>query len=415
MTFVYVAFGIAYLLLGRHLVRAFPSGSPVKDMGFAWLNMGFLLVVIYASCNIHHFLLHSSITLVLTAIYVACIGLQFRLLKRGESTASAYRWAFWLPIGALVAFKSIGILSNLGLADASLFRDRISLVGLSYLSFKLSYSALEIENGQIRLPSFYSYLGYALYVPTIFVGPINSLAVQSNRLSVPESLENVRPHLLRIAMGLLKLTFIAGLVERLGYKALVTSAASTAPMDYFIAPCADFLFLYFNFAGACDVAIATSALLGIHVKENFNRPFAARNVQDFWNRWHMTLSLYMRDVVFTPLTMWLTVKLGAKYVNHCMAISVMVVFLLIGLWHGTSANFLLIGLIFGLAVVFNHYYSIVMKTLLGKSYKKVHNHPMVTAVSIALTFYFVSLTALLLNNDISAFATCIKRILGLSG
>jgi D-alanyl-lipoteichoic acid acyltransferase DltB (MBOAT superfamily) len=414
---IYVIFGLAYLITGRQLLRAPATLTTTKR--FAWLNIVFLFFVILFSFGIQrinsHFLLCVRAALAFTAVYLSAISFHFYLLQRGASCSKVYRLAFWLPICALIAFKIIGFSANLGSEDASWLRERLVFVGISYLSFKLSYSTLEIENGQIKLPGYYAYVGYALFVPTLFVGPINSFVAQSTLLEFPLCLEKMRPHFMRIAMGLLKMTFLAGLVERLGYKALITSSATTEYIDYLIAPCANFIYLYLNFSGACDIAIAISALLGIYIKENFNRPFIARNVQDFWNRWHITLSLYMRDVVFSPLTLWLTGKLGVGNVNHCIPISIMAVFAIIGLWHGTTINFILMGLLYGLAVVFNHYFTLSMKLLLGKSYKKVHSHPVVTAVSIALTFYFVSVTALLLNNDVDAFITCVRMIMGLGG
>ena len=409
MTALYIILGALYLLLGRRFAQ---SASPNKDKWFAWLNVGFLFLAIYFTYSFpylrRHFILHVSIALGMTAIYAGGAVLLFRLLKRGETDRSAYTIAFWLPLAALILFKLMGMLANLGVDEATWLRERVLLIGLSYLSFKLSYSVWEIRNGRIPLPGFHTFMGYALYVPTLFVGPINPISAQcGTALPVPKKTE-LRPHILRMAMGLLKMTFLAGLVERLGYKALVTSAATTAPVDYFIAPIANFIFLYLNFAGACDIAIAGSALMGIYAKENFNRPFLARNVQDFWSRWHMTLSMFFKDIVFTPLVTWLTGKIGARNVNHAIAAAILIIFLLIGLWHGTTANFLLIGLIYGGAVVFNHYYALIMKSLLGKSYKKVHNHPVVTWLSIALTFWFVSTTALLLNYDVASFTACLK-------
>ena len=97
-----------------------------------------------------------------------------------------------------------------------------------------------------------------------------------------------------------------------------------------------YLYLYCNFSGYCDMAIGAAGLIGIPVAENFNNPFAARNVKDFWNRWHITLSSYMRDVVFAPLSKNLVRAMGPAYANHAIALTITVVFLLVGVWHGVG-------------------------------------------------------------------------------
>ena len=73
-----------------------------------------------------------------------------------------------------------------------------------------------------------------------------------------------------------------------------------------------YIYLYLNFSGFCDVVIGASALIGITIDENFDNPFRARNVNDFWTRWHITLSTYLRDMVFTPLSKMLIRLTGPK-------------------------------------------------------------------------------------------------------
>ena len=161
-----------------------------------------------------------------------------------------------------------------------------------------------------------------------------------------------------------------------------------------------YLFLYFNFSGFCDVAIGLAGLLGIRVDENFDNPFKSRNVQDFWNRWHITLNRYMRDIVFTPMSKSLVRLVGARYLNYVVAFSLFVIFILIGIWHGRQEQFLYFGLIHAFAVSVTHGYGVLLKRRLGPAgYKRYMSNGLITASARVLTFTYVSLSFLVFANS----------------
>ena len=152
-----------------------------------------------------------------------------------------------------------------------------------------------------------------------------------------------------------------------------------------------YLFLYCNFSGYCDMAIGAAGLIGIPVPENFQSPLAARNVKDFWNRWHITLSVYMRDVVFSPLSKTFARLFGPANVNHAVAATIFVVFLLVGIWHGVGWNYAAFGAVHALGVVANHYYTIGLKQWLGRDGFKAYNaNPWIHAAAVVLTFCYVA-------------------------
>jgi len=160
-----------------------------------------------------------------------------------------------------------------------------------------------------------------------------------------------------------------------------------------------YLYLYVNFSGFCDMAIGTAGLIGIPVPENFNSPFAARNVKDFWNRWHITLSQYMRDVVFSPLSKYLVRLTGVAYADHAIALTIVIVFLLVGIWHGAGWNFAAYGAAHALGVVTNHYYTIALKKRLGRDGFKAYNaNPWIHAVAVMLTFCYCATSLILFAN-----------------
>ena len=149
------------------------------------------------------------------------------------------------------------------------------------------------------------------------------------------------------------------------------------------------------------MAIGAAGLMGIPVLENFDNPFAARNVKDFWNRWHMTLSAWMRDVVFSPLSKFMVRTMGPAQANHAIALTITVVFLLVGIWHGVGWNYAAFGAAHALGVATNHYYAIFLKKRLGRDGFKAYNeNPWIRAVAVGLTFCYVAASLFLFANTI---------------
>jgi membrane protein involved in D-alanine export len=199
------------------------------------------------------------------------------------------------------------------------------------------------------------------------VGPINPYSVFRDSLHKPDrGATPVGRSVLRMIVGVTKYLFLASLMEQLSYSGLLFDTHPHPWIDLPVAAVAFYLYLYLNFTGYCDMAIGTAGLLGIRVIENFDSPFEARNPQDFWNRWHISLSLYMRDMVFSPLSKALIRKFGPASTPHAIALASFTVFLLIGGWHGLAWNFLIFGALQGAGVVACHYYTIWLKKRLGK-------------------------------------------------
>jgi D-alanyl-lipoteichoic acid acyltransferase DltB (MBOAT superfamily) len=132
-------------------------------------------------------------------------------------------------------------------------------------------------------------------------------------------------------------------------------------------------------------------LIGIPVAENFDNPFAARNVKDFWNRWHITLSQYMRDVFFSPVSRFFVRLFGPANANHAIALTILLVFLLIGIWHGTGWNYFVLGVTQALGVVANHYYTIALKRRLGRAgFAAYNSNRWIHAAAVVMTFCYTA-------------------------
>jgi D-alanyl-lipoteichoic acid acyltransferase DltB (MBOAT superfamily) len=232
------------------------------------------------------------------------------------------------------------------------------------------------------------------------VGPINAYSnyrrgFGSDALDLP-----VGRSFLRIMVGLVKFIFLGNLFNQLSYSGMLLDGHEHYWFDLIVAAIAYYIYLYCNFSGFCDMAVGGAGLIGIPVTENFDNPFYARNIKEFWNRWHITLSQYMRDVCFSPLSKYLARLFGPANVDHAIAATIMIVFLLIGIWHGTGWNYAVFGAIHGVGAAGNHYYTIALKKRLGRDGMKAYNaNPWIRAAAVILTFLYVAFSMFFFANS----------------
>jgi D-alanyl-lipoteichoic acid acyltransferase DltB (MBOAT superfamily) len=322
--------------------------------------------------------------------------LHYVLMRMYARSAGWIPWmAFLFPIAVMLAVKYIpgadepfrAPLEILGKKHIAGF-----FVGISYTAFRLSYMVLEVRNGLVPMPTLWEHLSYGFFVPIMSVGPISSYSVFHQSLYKPDRRQTpIGQSVLRVLVGITKYLFLASMIEQIAYNGLLFDNHPHRWIDLLVASVAFYVYLYLNFSGYCDMAIGTAGLLGIQVDENFNDPFRSRNIQEFWTRWHITLSIYLRDTVFSPLSKALIRKMGPQAAPHAIAITIFTVFLIIGAWHGLAWNFLIFGAIHGVGVVSCHYYTIWLKSHLGKAgYAAYHRNPLIKAVAVAVTFLFAA-------------------------
>ncbi len=369
-----------------------------QDFVFAAANLGGTYAFLFFGQSDHFRLMFAA--------YVAVVLGQFLMLRFFSTAGGGKPWlAFFAPIIFLVVVRY----APLGLpaaADAAL-KNKFGLplaayfVGISYLAFRSSHLVLEIRNGVVPKPSLCRYLGFCFFLPTMTVGPINPYS------NFARAFDEKRPEIpaaraaLRGVVGAAKFFFLGAVCNRLAYEGLFFDDHPHHLVDLPVAVIFYYLFLYCNFSGFCDMAIGVAGLVGVPVAENFNNPFAARNVKDFWNRWHITLSTWMRDVVFSPLSKFLVGKFGLPRANHAIALTITVVFLLVGIWHGVGWNYAAFGAAHALGVVANHYYTIWLKKKLGREKFKAYNeNRLVHAIAVGLTFSYVAASLFLFANTI---------------
>ena len=364
-----------YILAGYLTVKRL-RGKP-REVVFATLNVVALYFFLFRG-RAHGRLIFPA--------YIALVIFQYAMLRLFAQKKGWQPWlAFGTPILALIIIRYVPA----AFAGGRYLEYGALFIGISYLAFRSSHLVLEIRNGVVAPPSLCGYLGFCFFVPVMPVGPINPY---SNHL---RGFEEKPPEIpvgrawLRILVGLVKYKFIGSVCFQMTYVNFLSDNHYHPWMDLPVAMLSYYLFLYCNFSGFCDMAIGAAGLMGIPVAENFNNPFAARNVKDFWNRWHITLSQYMRDVVFAPLSKYLVRLFGPAAANHAIALTILVVFLLVGVWHGVGWNFAAYGAVHALGVMANHYYTIALKKRLGAAGFKAYNaNPWIRAVAVGGTFCY---------------------------
>ena len=281
----------------------------------------------------------------------------------------------FLNLGVLFYFKYHNFfVSNMNsLLGTHWLLNNVALpLGISFFTFQqLSYV---IDSYRRTVPR-YNILDYALFVtffPQLIAGPIVLHSEIVPQFADPKNrkfnFDNFAPGLYAFALGLFKKVIVAdtfGVAVEAGFAdalALNTAEAWFVAIGYTLQ-------LYFDFSGYCDMATGIGLMFNIKIPLNFNSPYKAMNIREFWQRWHMTLSRFLTSYIYFPLG-------GSRKGIARTCVNLMVVFLASGLWHGAGWLFLLWGLMHGAASVFYR--------LFRKQYDAMH-----PALQWIVTFLFV--------------------------
>jgi membrane protein involved in D-alanine export len=225
--------------------------------------------------------------------------------------------------------------------------DTVGFLGLSYMALRVVDALIALHDGVVReTPSAAGVLGYLLFVPTISAGPIDRFRRFTREVDgLPRArrdyLEDVAAGLHRIAQGFLYKFILAYLIDRHLLRALAARAGTFATIEYMYAFSA---YLFFDFAGYSAFAIGVGRFFGVHVPENFNAPFLSRNFREMWDRWHITLSWWLRDHVYMRFMLAATRRKwfggSARWAN---AAALLLTMGLMGCWHGLEPRYVVYG------------------------------------------------------------------------
>ena len=255
-----------------------------------------------------------------------------------------------INIGALCLFKYAGfIVENINsVLDSRIDNLNITLpIGISFFTFQaLSYVIDVYRKPEMEQKNLFNLTLYISFFPQLIAGPIiryNEIEKQINnrKFNIDKTAEGIQ----RFVRGLTKKLIIA---NGAGYIADLVFAVDISKYGFLVAwtgAVSYTLQIYYDFSGYSDMAIGMAKIFGFEFSENFNHPYSAKSIKEFWRRWHISLSLWFREYVYIPLG-------GNRKGKVRTEINKMIVFALTGIWHGANWTFLTWGLIHGAANIF---------------------------------------------------------------
>lgn len=374
-------------------------GKRARQATLALCNAGFLYLVIP---NTASWLLLAA---VLLSGYVAA-----QLLRRWPGRIGLTLYV--VPL--VVAFMLLKKYEILALCTPAWVLDHpVSIVFLSYLLFRQIHFVVDTMQGQIEDASLWAYLNYQLNLFTLLSGPIQRYQEFREFWSAPEPLLNdfheQLAACLRILVGILKIAVVAGVclaiydqgvgwftqIDAAGQKSTGHGPGRLAAIVRFAAIFYLYpAYVYFNFAGYCDIVIGGAALLGMKLPENFDRPYMARNMIEFWTRWHKTLSFWIRDYLFTPMVKTIAEN-WPRRAGALVFVCYFVALFLAGVWHGSTWNFALFGLIHGAGVsAAKLWESYLIRRGGRKGLREYLKSRKIHAMAVAANFHFACATFL---------------------
>ncbi len=277
-----------------------------------------------------------------TTLLNYCIGVKLRQKKQKNVLVLG----LVLNVAILSVFKYFHILSD---CIAALFRNGLDFqmlfpLGISFLTFQQIAYLVDTYRGEVPAHSFTDYLLFSTYFPKIAQGPIvyhNELLPQLRDGEKHLNFDNIAKGLYSFSIGLAKKVLLAELLGKI-VDFSHGSIASLNSLEAVLAILAYAFQLYFDFSGYCDMAVGVSLFFNIELPQNFNSPYKALTIDDFWKRWHITLTRFLTKYIYIPLG-------GNRKGTTRTYLNILIVFLISGIWHGVGLPFLFWGLLHGLA------------------------------------------------------------------
>ncbi len=331
------------------------------------------------------------------ALSVSAFSFAVALVAKAMQSTKTAGWRkFWLIVGVSAAVGVLAFFKYYDFFRPSLYEmgfenvtDLVMPLGLSYYVFQSIAYLVELYRKKTPALKWYELWFYFSFFLTITMGPIirasRFKSIDGVNAGMTEQLRShrqIRSPALALTLVLLGVAKIWLLAAHLGSE-LVTPVFDN-PLQYSVPMLLSGAYgytlqLFFEFSGYCDLVMGLAFFLGFRLPWNFRAPLYARNIREFWERWHITLSTWIRDYIYIPLG-------GNRKGFWRTQLNVMIAFMLSGIWHGNSWNFLIWGTLHGLALVLFHLKIYFFGTAQPAT---THWQKMRQLASIVLTFNFV--------------------------
>jgi D-alanyl-lipoteichoic acid acyltransferase DltB (MBOAT superfamily) len=306
-----------------------------------------------------------------------------------------------LVLGFIYLNRYDWIISTLGIPYLLPFK----LLGLSYILFRQIDFILNRSSMDRKNINLVHYLNYLLSFYTFLAGPIMKYETFVEDLNHPQDPKDidVLKELHRAFNGYIKVFVLSAIFSMIALSAYKQLLVRFDFLTFIGLAVTNVLFIYFNFSGYCDVMISLGKLSGFKIDENFNKPYLAGDLSEFWSRWHMTLTRWLTNYVFNPIVV-IFARSEKLSIEKVQVLAFFITFLVAGLWHGTMMNFLIYGLLQGLGVSLSKLITDYrIKRLGGRKAFRVHRQkPLVKAIEMTITLTYVSLSFLFFSFDVLA-------------
>jgi alginate O-acetyltransferase complex protein AlgI len=354
------------------------------------------VVLLVASIVFLGTLAHGLVVFLPLAIFLLLGYAGLHLLEQGAHKSRS--WSLLILVVAYTWLKKYTFLPQGILLTSPYFT-----LGLSYIFFRILHLLIDSGDGtETRHIGLGAYLLYTLNFTTLVSGPIQRYDefARDQFASEPIALgpRAIGLQAERIIRGFFKVNVLAMLFDMLRADALVQISE---PLPLSLKLYAAFrlvivypLFLYSNFSGYIDIVIALARLMRLRLPENFDRPFAASSVLDFWNRWHITLSNWLKTYVYNPLLVALMRCVPSPSMQPLLGVlCYFVTFFLIGVWHGRTSEFVIFGVLTGAGMSIDKLWQLFLTRIMGRNgYKTLARNSIYRDLGRGLNFVWFSFT-----------------------
>ena len=320
------------------------------------------LWIMHASLGMLYFILRPQAIFLQAVTYFIWeyVLIKYYLSYRQNETKNNRAYVFYLSIiGSLLPLILVKLIPSqtTGLASSldpmnSISYSTLGFLGISYVTFRITGTLIEIRDGLIKEVNLGDFISFVLFFPCLASGPIDRyrrfLADLRKNLTRQEYICYMIEGIEYIGRGFLYKFIIAYLINKYALIPLDKAHGLWTTIQYMYAYSA---YLFFDFAGYSTFAIGVSRFYGIKTPENFRSPFWAKNIKDFWNRWHISLSQWFRDYVYMRFVLVSIKKKLFSNRNMTSAIGYLLLFLLMGMWHGIHWHYIIYGLYMALLMI----------------------------------------------------------------
>lgn len=327
-----------------------------------------VLLIWFARMNFKYFVLFLGIELTLIMVY--------SLLVKKSKNKYLYFTFLILSVSPLVIYKFSALLGH------SFF----GFLGLSYINFRAIQIIIELYDGSIEKINFFDLFYFLIFFPTLSSGPIDRyrrfLDDINKEIPRKEYLCDLLPNgIKKIIIGIGYKFVIAYLINTLWLTQIPSDHSFLNTVNYMYAYS---FYLFFDFAGYSNFAVGTSYIMGVKTPVNFFLPFLSTSIKDFWTRWHITLSKWFGDYIYSRVTIDIMRKKLFKSRHTASYIAQLITMLTMGAWHGLAINYLIYGLYHGLLLIGNDMYERKLPY-----YKKNKDNFKYQIASVFVTFQLV--------------------------